>query len=219
MYNEQVKEGLKNRHKISLVKKGVVFIGALFILLLIAIISITGYFFITTNSQILNKENSEVNPEYILILGCGLNGDEPSWMLRNRLDAGLKAFEDLNAKKIILSGSKNGSYYDEVRVMKKYIMGKNISEEVIIEDKFGNDTYDSVYNAIKNGYSDGIVIVTQETHLRRALFIANSLKAKRVWGYPADPIGHYPSMAHMQFRELFARIKAIMDVWGLQIDL
>lgn len=217
------KEKNKSQNKKSLIKeimrKSATLAGALILILLFLVAIVSAYFFISTDSQIVEHNTDNVIRKNILILGCGIDGNRPSWLLKNRLESGIKAFKEFKAKKIILSGSTDGDYYDEVKVMKNYLLEKGFSEKDIIEDKNGNDTFDSINNSVKNGYADSMVIVTQNAHLRRAVFIANNIGAKEVIGYKADPISHKPTMLYMELREIPARIKAIVEVLGIDIDL
>ncbi len=185
---------------------------AVFILVFIQV-----YFYFGARIQLFHNADKLPETDYVLILGCGIYKNDPSPMLKNRLDAGLKILEKNENSKVILSGYKEGDYYDEVNVMKNYIIENGIDSNRIIEDKTGDNTYYSVEN-IKKESDEKIVIVTQKWHLIRAIYIANKLDIKNVKGLVAEPCPVSSTTRYMNLREYFARIKAILDVHGIHTE-
>lgn len=179
---------------------------------------LTLYVYITTDAQSFSLEDDLEQRDYILVLGCGIYEDEPTPMLEKRLEAAISTFKKAKAKYIILSGSVDDVYYDEVEVMKNYLIAKGINLKSIIEDKRGNNTYQSIKNTVKKGYGDSLYIVTQDSHLRRALFLSNSINPNhKAFGVKAGAIKYQEAMLYMDFREILARVKALFDV--MNIDL
>ena len=70
--------------------------------------------------------------------------------------------------------------------MKKYAIEKGIPSENIFMDHAGFSTYESIYRARDIFKANKVVIVTQEYHLYRALYIANQL-GMEAYGVGADP--------------------------------
>ena len=87
-------------------------------------------------------------PDVILVLGAGVrpNGS-PSNMLEDRLLTALRLYEAGICEKILVSGDHGSEYYDEVNVMKSYLIQKGIPSENVFMDHAGFSTYDSVYRA------------------------------------------------------------------------
>jgi len=141
----------------------------------------------------------------IIVLGAGIWGDGPSPMLEDRLLEGISLYEDNVASKIIMSGDHGRNDYDEVNVMKKYAIEKGISSNDIFMDHAGFATYDSIYRAKEIFEAKKIVIVTQEYHLYRALYIANSLGIE-AYGIPSNPRS-YSGQFMREIREILARDK------------
>ncbi len=146
-----------------------------------------------------------------LVLGCGIANGQPSPMLRNRLDAAIKLYNKAKVSKIYLSGFKDGEYYDEVQVMNNYCLKKGVPSADIIQDKKGQDTFKSVSNIEKSNFKS-YVIVTQDQHLKRAIFISSYVSAKQVYGFAADDIPHTFAMFRMNSREVLARVKVFYDI-------
>jgi len=149
------------------------------ILFIIAIIGIMLVFFInfyvvgTTKEKIMkNNDYSKLKDvDCIIILGAGIWKDKPSPMLQDRLDEGIKLYNEGIAPKIIMSGDHGKEGYDEVNIMKEYAVNKGIPSEDIFMDHAGFSTYESIYRAKEIFTADNIVIVTQEYHLYRAYIL------------------------------------------------
>ena len=161
----------------------------------------------TTKEQIFTAE--QVPPgdyDCILILGCGIlpNG-EPTAMLNDRLLKGLELYEAEAAPKIIVSGDHGSAEYDEVNAMKSFLTDKGVQNEDIFMDHAGFSTYESIYRARDIFEADEIIIVTQEYHLYRALYLAQSLDLQAV-GVSAD-LRPYRGQAYRELREIAARDK------------
>lgn len=145
----------------------------------------------------------------ILILGAGVKSDgNPSPMLRDRLITGYEAYNHINSIPLFLTGDSEDSDYCETVTMKNVLLEKGVSEESIICDGYGLSTYESIWRA-KNVYGyDKILIVSQEYHLYRAIYIANKM------GLEADGLDAslttYGKQPYYTFREYFARIKDVL---------
>lgn len=141
----------------------------------------------------------------ILVLGCGVRGDSPTVMLRERLDAGIALYEAGASDKILMSGDHGQESYDEVNVMKAYAMEHGVPSEDIFMDHAGFSTYESMYRARDIFCADRILIVTQGYHLYRAVFAARALDLDAE-GFVVESTVRY-GQAYRQVREIAARCK------------
>lgn len=142
----------------------------------------------------------------ILVLGCGLKDDgTPSHMLEDRILCGVEAYKLGLSKKLLMSGDHGHYNYDEVSAMKTYALQTDVSSEDIFLDHAGFSTYESIYRARDIFGAKKILIVTQEYHLYRALYIASKL------GVQADGISaslrEYSGQTVRDLREVLARDK------------
>ena len=165
-----------------------------------------------TKKFIIN--NNEINIlndiDAIVVLGCKVNGNNPSLMLQYRLDKAVEIYHNLDTK-IILTGDHGNKNYDEVNVMKDYILNEDISDKDIFLDHAGFNTYDSIYR-IKNVFNaKKIIIVTQKYHLYRSLYIANSLGIE-AYGIAAEDIPYKFIMLKNKIREILSRDKNFFKV-------
>lgn len=165
----------------------------------------------STKNQILNEVDQEKKVDCILVLGAGLNGkNKPSPMLKERLDEGIRLYKEGLSDKIIVSGDHAKPDYDEVNVMKSYILESGIPSIDIFMDHAGLSTYDSVYRAKEIFEVSSMIIVTQKYHLYRALYIANSLGVESL-GMDAQK-KLYSGQNYRDTREFLARIKDFFKV-------
>ena len=151
-------------------------------------------------------EASEFGADCVLVLGAGLrpNG-EPSDMLADRLKTAVALYEAGAAPCILMSGDHSREDYDEVGAMMEYAENAGVPAEAIAPDYAGFSTYESIYRARDIYSAKKIVIVTQEYHLYRALYIAGALGVDAV-GVSAD-IRTYRGQIMREVREILARNK------------
>ena len=160
------------------------------------------------------RELKEQNPECILILGAQVRADgSPSYMLQDRLDLGIKLYQEGVAPKLLLSGDHGQVQYDEVNAMKEYALQEGVPEEDLFLDHAGFSTYDSVYRAKKVFQVERMVVVTQGYHLYRALYGCEKMGIK-AWGAAADQTV-YHGQAMRDLREIAARDKDVVK-WMLK---
>jgi vancomycin permeability regulator SanA len=145
-----------------------------------------------------------------IVFGAGLEaGSEPSPILAERLDAAIVLYKSGRVKQLLLSGDSSDRRHDETRAMKRYVVDRGLPAEAALEDPAGISTYDTCYRA---GATFGVkraLLVTQEFHLPRALFIAESLGIE-AWGVAADE--EHPGHSAYEVRELFSRPLALVMV-------
>lgn len=138
----------------------------------ITFIGITNFYIKdSTSNQIYSNLD---DADCILILGAGIrNNSDPSPMLKDRLEIGIQLYHEKKAPKIIMSGDHGNKNHDEVNIMKNYAIEKNVPSSDIFMDHAGFSTYESIYRAKEIFHVKKMIIVTQEYHLYRALYIAN----------------------------------------------
>lgn len=142
----------------------------------------------------------------IVILGCLVKNDgSPSDMLADRLSRGIELYQNGAAPKIIVSGDHGQTSYDEVNAMKRVAMDAGIPAGDIFMDHAGFSTYETIYRAKEIFEADKIIIVTQEYHLYRALYIAEGLGIE-AYGVHADA-RTYGGQLNREVREILARCK------------
>lgn len=151
------------------------------------------------------------NLDCALVLGAGVRDDgAPSDVLRDRLDVALSLYRHGRVERILVSGDHRQPSYDEPNAMRRYLEANGVPPGAIFMDHAGFDTYSSVWRA-KNVFGAGrIIVVTQDFHLPRALFVARSL-GMAAEGASADK-RLYRGIAWLHTREVISRTKAFVDI-------
>ena len=118
--------------------------------------------------------------ETVIVLGCKVDRNGPSRMLRERLDAAYDYLqENTDAIVIVTGGQGSDEPEPEGTAMQKYLVKKGIDAgRIYVEDK-SESTRENLINAEsimqENRLSAPVLIVTNEFHVLRARMIANSL--------------------------------------------
>lgn len=145
-----------------------------------------------------------------IILGASVKKNTPSPMLKDRLDAGIELYKAGKVAKLLMSGDGRQKSYNEVNVMESYAISNGVPKKDIAKDSLGLSTFESIERmktvfGIKNA-----VIITQEFHINRAIYIANKLGIASI-GYPAKNIP-YNDLTYLYFRDSLASIKDFFQV-------
>jgi len=184
---------------------------ALLVLLAVSaagILGINAYVVSSTQSRILLLEEAAnlTDVDCILVLGCLVkHNGTPSDMLHDRLRRGVELFEADAAPKLLMSGDHGRTNYDEVAAMKKFAVDADIDSSAVFMDHAGFSTYESIYRAKEIFQAKKIIIVSQEYHLYRALYIAQALGVE-AYGVSAD-YRQYSGQSARDLREILARAK------------
>ena len=160
---------------------------------------------------IYNIEDIPKGNDTIIVLGAGVRSDgSPSDILADRLETSLEVYNEGVADSFILSGDHGREDYNEVGAMKDYILDSNIDESIIFMDHAGFSTYDTMYRAKEIFKVKSAVIVTNEYHLPRALYIARKLGID-AYGVKSDKRA-YQLMDNYRKREMLAKLKDFVYV-------
>lgn len=171
---------------------------------LIAVINV--YVVKSTSSAIKDYEDFNGHYDYIIVLGCGIiDNSIPTDLMVDRLDMAIRLYEDGAAPRILLSGDHRVDDYNEVAVMKNYMLERGIPEDVIECDDLGLSTSETMERAVRLFDVESAVIVTQKYHLSRAVYLA------RNYGIDCEGViatGHtFVAQPYYSAREYLARVK------------
>ncbi len=151
-------------------------------------------------------ECKSIDPQCILVLGCAVWADnQPSPMLKDRLDTAIELYNAGVAPKLLLSGDNSIVEYSEPDCMLQYALAQGVPAEDIFLDYAGFSTYESCYRAEAVFKAERVIVVTQKYHLFRALHICEALgiEAKGFASNQRKYAGRYVREA----REVLARDK------------
>ena len=182
--------------------------------LVLAVLCVVGGFSIdapvrnSTAERILTTQEAATlsSVDCVLVLGCGVNPDgQPSPMLADRVTQGVNLYQSHAAPKLLMSGDHGREGYDEVNTMRTVAVEAGVPVGDVFMDHAGFSTYESMYRARNVFGAKRIIVVSQEYHLYRALYIANALGLD-AYGVAAD-LRPYANQAPRDQREVLARSK------------
>lgn len=171
------------------------------------------------NVVIFNKSNSFIYDDVpsvpacytAIVLGAKVSDEGiPSNFLQDRLDVALELYRNKKVTRFLLSGDHGRAHYDEVNGMKNYLLKHGIDTADIFLDHAGFDTYNTMVRATKIFQVKDAIIVSQDFHLPRAVYIARS-KGITAYGITANR-QNYHGMGMLKFRDVFAKVKAFLEV-------
>lgn len=181
------------------------------VLILIAtltVFSINRYVINSYKDKIIDIEKlKDINNfDAIVVLGAKVNeNNQISLMLKDRLDKAIEVFDYNITDTILMSGDGTKDTYNEPIAMSNYIEIMDTSNVNILKDNKGLSTYDSMYR-LKSIYNyKKVLIITQEYHLYRSLYIANELGID-AYGISARK-KEYKKQFIRDLREILARNK------------
>jgi len=188
-------------------KRILVLLGIVLLLAVIIPLGVSSYVCASVKDQIITlDEAASLDADAILVLGARVwDSGQPSGVLKDRLITGVAAYEAGASDRLLMSGDHGQEDYDEVNAMKDYALEQGIPSENIFMDHAGFSTYESVYRARDIFQVQTVLIVTQEYHLYRALYIARAL-GLNAYGVAADLHSH-SGMLRFDVREVLARFK------------
>lgn len=179
----------------------------MFLFAILLPLGISIYLCASVKDQIITlDEATKLDADAILVLGARVwDNGSPSGVLEDRLDTGISAYQAGVSDRLLMSGDHGQDDYDEVNAMKDYALEQGIPSENIFMDHAGFSTYESVYRARDIFQVKTVLIVTQEYHLYRALYIARALGLD-AYGVAADR-SVYSGIVGFEAREILARVK------------
>lgn len=130
-----------------------------------------------------------------------------------RLDAAVKLYKSGKICNVLVSGDNRHKSYNEPQTFYNDLVQRGVEPHHIYLDYAGFRTLDSVVRAKKVFKQDSILLISQQFHNERALFLADKLgiKANAFHAQSVD-FGFSPKV---YVREKLARVKAFMDVYIL----
>lgn len=172
------------------------------------------YVMASVSSRILSSEEAAAlggasePPDCIEVLGASIQDGWPGRMLARRMDTAIGLYGAGTSKVILLSGDNGTNEYNEVMAMRAYALEEGriagVSEDCLYLDYAGFSTYESMYRLRDVFLADKAVVVTQEYHLYRALYIAKNLGID-VYGVASEGLSE--GQFSRDIREIFARTK------------
>ncbi len=187
----------------AIAKNAVVLLLLFALLFAITLLSLNAAIKSVTKDRILSPQTAAQlgDIDCILVLGCHVR----SQYLADRLTTAFGLYDMGASPKLLMTGDHGREVYDEVNYMLDKAEEHGIDRKDVFTDHAGFSTYESIYRAKEIFGAERIIIVTQEYHLYRSLYIAEKLGVE-AYGVSASLHG-YGSQDYQDMRESLARMK------------
>jgi SanA protein len=189
--------------------KNLIYIGI--VLVVLAIIGASTILLINlrvkqVGSRYIVSPQDAPKSDAILVLGALVKADGlPSDMLHDRLQVALNLYNQQVSDKLLLSGDHGTKQYDEVNAMRAFMEQNQVKTENVFMDHAGFSTYESMYRARDVFKVKKVLIVTQDYHLKRAVYVARKMGLD-AYGVASD-LNNYRGIERFKAREVAARNK------------
>lgn len=174
---------------------------------------ITSNILIEKNAKFTTYEIDQISPKYVaIVLGTTkkLNDGRLNQYYMFRIEAAWELYRNGKCSKILVSGDNRFSDYNEPLEMKNDLIQKGVLENDIICDFAGFRTLDSIVRFKKIFQQNSGIVVSQEFHNTRAIYIARANGIDLI-GFNAKNVGTYYGLK-TKIREIFSRLLCVIDV-------
>ena len=152
-------------------------------------------------------------PEFVVVLGAQVQGNQPSLTLKKRLDLALEYLNEHPQASVVVSGGQGADEaYTEASVMAKYLTARGVDESRVLLEEQASDTRENLEFsrtlAQAHGMrTDRVLIITSDFHLCRAKYLAKKL-GMEPYGLTSRT---WPWILKLNYtlREVFAFCKAV----------
>ncbi len=192
-----------------LLKRIILYIIAAGVLAGLVAAGLYAFILYATHSSIYTMVDAVPKAEVALVLGASVSsGGVLSNVLKERADEAIALYRAGKVSKILVTGDNATLSHDEVDPVGKYMVAEGVPKSDIFLDHAGFDTYSSMYRARDVFNVSSMIIVSQQFHLPRAVFIAHTLGIK-AYGESASQRG---LLLYNSLREIPASDKALFDL-------
>ncbi len=167
---------------------------------------------VTTGSSTHPSDASFAHADAAVVLGARVHSDgRPSRFLRERIEVGVRLYLDGNVDRLIMSGDgQDSSGFGEPTIMRQVAEDLGVPPDAIVEDPLGVDTYSSCVNAQETFGATSVIMVSQEFHVPRAVWVCDQIGLDAQGAYPPQRLTKSTIVGHA--REVAADAKAMIDV-------
>jgi uncharacterized SAM-binding protein YcdF (DUF218 family) len=136
----------------------------------------------------MNAALDHTEADYVVILGCQVDGSLPSIPLTRRVNTSVEYLNENQNTNVIITGGKGyGENISEAEAMKRILLRSGVDENRIFEEQNAKSTVENLKfsDELYHLTDKNIVIVSSDYHLFRALSTAKKLNYKNVGGLPS----------------------------------
>jgi SanA protein len=158
------------------------------------------------------------SPDVALVLGTSktLPNGWANHFFQRRMEAAAKLYHAGKVHRLLVSGDNESAHYNEPADMRDALIAKGVPVSAITLDFAGLRTLDSVVRAKEIFGLQRCLIVTDDFHLPRAIFLANHFGLAAT-GFETQPLD-WDESAKTRLREALARVKLLLDLYLLATE-
>jgi SanA protein len=128
-----------------------------------------------------------------------------------RINLAARLYEENQAAHLLVSGDNRTRYYNEPGRMQQDLLDRGVPETAMTLDHAGFSTFDTLKRAKEVYDIDQALLITQDYHLPRAMFIAESLGMEVQGCIAKGP--KWTAMKSILTREIAARLRTLGDLY------
>lgn len=160
------------------------------------------------------KSDDRMNLQYAVVLGAGIQGDQPSLILKRRLDRSIDYLNANPGAEIVVSGGLGpGTSITEAEVMKRYLVAQQVDEARILKEEKSTTSEENVrfsqqlLSSVHGEPPPAVLIITSDYHMFRAKRIAGKYYSEVYGLSAATPV---TTMINYAVREYLATLKMLV---------
>lgn len=168
---------------------------------------------VTSARLIKPEEGCRSDFEVALVFGTSqfLRSGRSNPHYYGRINLAAQLFQQGRVEHLLLSGDNRSLYYNEPAKMQQDLLDRGVPLEAMTLDSAGFSTFDSLKRSRDVYGLHQLVLITQEYHLPRALFIADHLGIEASGCAAEGP--EWSAMRKVWLREVAARLKTLGDLY------
>jgi uncharacterized SAM-binding protein YcdF (DUF218 family) len=163
--------------------------------------------------QLAVPDSIKHQPTSLIVLGSGLDGTQPSPMLRARLDTALIYAAQYPKAQIVVSGGQGFSEeISEADAMQRYLLAHGIAPQRILQEDQSTSTEENLlfsYRLLKAKAAEPVLIITNDFHALRASKIAKKQ------GFPLVDLASAPPPLAIRYNAWLREYFAFVSSWLL----
>jgi SanA protein len=198
-----------------LIKRFFYWSGLCLLALVLVVVGFNSWIVFRSHSRVAETVAAVPVTRVALVLGTSktLQSGRTNAHWRGRMDAAAALWKAGKVRQILVSGDNRRADYNEPRDMRDGLVERGVPVEMITLDYAGLRTLDSVIRAQEIFDLKECVIVSDDFHLPRALWLADR-RGMKATGFHGTPLS-WELSGKTRVREWLARMNAALEEWVL----
>jgi SanA protein len=184
--------------------------------LVLVIIACNAWLLIANRERIFHDHTALQPRDVALVLGTAprLGRGLKNPFFEGRMDTAAKLWRDGKVRHLLVSGDNGQREYNEPVAMRDALVARGVPVSSITLDYAGFRTLDSLVRAREIFGVNRLVVVTDDWHQPRTLFLASAAGLDAVGACSVDVPWQISKMTRV--REWLSRVKAVADIYVLR---